>query len=343
MLEHGGRLLNAVKQYNIPLEHWIDLSTGINPHGWPVPSIPPEYFNRLPDDNDNLIETAKKYYGTDSLLPLAGSQAAIQLLPVLRKPCHVAVPRVGYAEHAHAWQQHGHIVDTVDHQTMSEQLDKYDVVVLINPNNPTGERYSVEQLLNWHNKLQKKNGWLIVDEAFMDSTPEQSLLPYTNRNGLFILRSIGKFFGLAGIRCGFVMAENKLLHQLQQSIGPWSLTGPTRYIAQLALSDSQWQSEARQSLQHQCSKLHSILNEHLITSPLLPNSTIHGTTLFQTVYMQDALYWHTELAKQGVLTRLLDHQQGIRFGLANNNHWQRLSAILRDIFSPEKHRTIQSA
>lgn len=333
MLEHGGRLIEAAEKFEIPLVEWIDLSTGINPHGWPVPTVPAECFCRLPEDNDALLTSAKNYYGVDSLLAVAGSQAAIQLLPQLRNKCRVAVPDIGYAEHAYSWQQAGHRVDKISSQTISQKLDQYDVVVLINPNNPSAEYFSIEQLLSWHQRLQKKGGWLIVDEAFMDASSDNSLLPYANHRGLIILRSIGKFFGLAGIRCGFVIAEKLILQQLRESLGPWSLSGPTRYVASRALSDTLWQHKARKELHIRSKRLQQLLNQYINTGPQVKPFPIRGTELFQTLFIENANHWHIKLSEKGVLTRLLDNKQGLRFGLPKDDQWEKLESILMQVFS----------
>ena len=322
MPDHGGRLNAAAEKYNIAIEHWLDLSTGINPHGWPVPEIPARVFNRLPEDDDGLIAAARKYYAVDDVLPVAGSQAAIQLLPHLRTPCRVAVPDVAYAEHAHAWQQAGHDVFALNNEQIDQQIDQLDVLVLINPNNPTAKVFSREQLLHWHQRLARRNGWLIVDEAFMDASAEHSLLPETGQANLIVLRSLGKFFGLAGIRCGFVMAEKKLLHKLSEKLGPWSLTNPTRFIARQALQDTAWQAQARADLKIESARLKQLLKQSFDLEP-------QGTVLFQTVFMEQACEIHHQLACQGVLTRLLDNQQGIRFGLPRDEQWQQLEKVLQ--------------
>ena len=81
MLEHGGRLRRAAQRYGIPLDDWLDLSTGINPHAYPVPAVPASAWHRLPEDDDGLETAAAAYYGSAALLPVAGSQPAIQSLP----------------------------------------------------------------------------------------------------------------------------------------------------------------------------------------------------------------------------------------------------------------------
>jgi len=215
-------------RYDIPIADWLDLSTGINPNGWPVPEIPSACWARLPEDDDGLERAAQTYYEAEHLLPVAGSQAAIQTLPRLRPRSRVAVLDPGYAEHAYAWRNAGHEVAAVAAERLDEALQGSDVLLLIHPNNPTGARFSVEQLLDWHARLAARGGWLVVDEAFMDVTSEHNLCRHTAREGLIVLRSLGKFFGLAGARVGFVCAQASLLAQLHGILGPWSVSAPAR-------------------------------------------------------------------------------------------------------------------
>lgn len=323
LLHHGGRLRIAAQQYGIPLSEWLDLSTGINPNGWPVPQIPAALWQRLPEEDDGLEAAARSYYGTEQLLPVAGSQAAIQALPHLRAACVVRVLDPGYAEHGHAWRRAGHSVHTVTAEQLREGIPPCDVLLLINPNNPTGEHFAIGELLEWHMQLAAHGGWLIVDEAFMDVTPEQSLTSYAPQPGLIVLRSLGKFFGLAGARAGFVCAERALLSRLHSLLGPWTLSAPSRYIATAALNDRDSQRAARLQLQQQGSRLHALLAAHQLT----PDG---GCALFQWIRTDRAQQLHEALARQGILTRLFTTPASLRFGLPGDEaEWQRLDTALQ--------------
>lgn len=328
MLDHGGRLRQAARRYDIALADWLDLSTGINPNGWPVPVVPAQSWLRLPEDDDGLQPAAEQYYGASSLLAVAGSQAAIQILPRLRSPGTVAVIAPGYAEHAHAWRQSGHRVLPVAPENVDDVIPQTNVLVLVHPNNPTGTWFGTEQLLDWHAQLATRNDWLIVDEAFVDATPERSLAPFTPRAGLIVLRSLGKFFGLAGARMGFVLAERNLLDPMHSLLGPWSVSGPTRWVAARALADRGWQQTARQRLTHASERLAKLLARHR----LAPSG---GCALFQWVRTGDALPLHERLARRGVLVRLLAEPPSLRFGLpANEADWARLDTALREATTP---------
>jgi cobalamin biosynthetic protein CobC len=304
------------------MESWLDLSTGINPNGWPVPQLPATAWQRLPEREDDLEQAAREYYRTPDLLPVAGSQAAIQALPRLRAPCRVGVITPGYGEHALAWERAGHRVRPLIAGKIDTEIDYLDVLVVINPNNPTGVRFSREQLLHWHSELADRNGWLVVDEAFMDATPEQSIADQTHLPGLIVLRSLGKFFGLAGARVGFVSAQPELLAHLNDLLGPWTINGPARWIATATLRDHAWQAETRQRLQSSERRL-----KKLLTKYELPPSG--GCGLIQWCLSPEAAELHQQLARQGILTRLFSQPASLRFGLPGDEaEWQKVETAL---------------
>jgi cobalamin biosynthetic protein CobC len=322
MLEHGGDLGLAAAQYNIPLEDWLDLSTGINPNNYPIAEIPASAWQKLPNDNDGLIEAALAYYGCQFALPTAGSQAALQVLPHLRLPCKVAMLDPMYKEHANAWQRHGHQVITFTSLEDADVINAADVVLLCNPNNPTAAQFLPNELLKLHGKLVKRGGWLIVDEAFMDATPQQSLAQHAHLDGLLILRSLGKFFGLAGARVGFLLAAQTQLNQLQEALGPWTINGPSRFIAQQALNDRVWQQKTCVQLAESSQRL-AIL---LVRYGLIPQA---GTALFQYVPTDAAQAWQRHLAKDGIWVRLFTETPALRFGLPSIDGWARLENSLK--------------
>lgn len=325
MLEHGGRLQRAAREYGISLSDWLDLSTGISPFVWPLPDIPPSVWQRLPEDDDGLIDVAREYYGAPRLLPVAGSQAAIQALPALRAPSRVGIIAPGYAEHAHAWRQAGHQVEQRPVGELMTHAEHYDVLVLIHPNNPGGERFDPQELLHIHAGLAARGGWLVVDEAFMDAMPQHSLCPYVDREGLIVLRSVGKFFGLAGARAGFVCATDRLLDQLRELLGPWTLAGPTRYVLKQALADRAWHAQAREYLRASSERLAALLMRHGV----IPTA---GCELFQWCRREDAPALHHAFAARGILTRLFDAPASLRFGLpGSDTAFDRLDKALGEV------------
>ena len=325
MLEHGGALRAAAARYRIPPSDWLDLSTGINPNGWPVPPPPATVWQRLPEPDDGLEIAAAVYYGTPRVLPVAGSQAAIQALPLLRKPGRVGVLHPSYAEHAHAWRRAGHRVELLAAETLGMALDRLDALVVVNPNNPSGARFAPATLLDWRARLAERSGWLVVDEAFMDATPADSLASHAGLPGLIVLRSLGKFFGLAGARVGFVLAEPALLERLHDHLGPWTVTGPSRWVALQALADRDWQAEARSHLDRAGNRLADLLKRQGLP-------VAGGTVLFHWAPLPDAEFWQNALARRGVLVRRFTDPAGLRFGLPGPEPaWRRLELALAGI------------
>jgi cobalamin biosynthesis protein CobC len=326
MLEHGGELYRASEYYAIPLNEWLDLSTGINPNAWPVPNeLPATLWSQLPQQDDGLITAAQTYYQCESLIAVAGSQAAIQTLPTLREPSRVGILSPAYAEHAYAWQQAGHEVISISSETVANLINQLDVLIIINPNNPTAENFSSEQLLAWHQQLAEKKGWLVIDEAFIDSKPKHSLANHCPIQGLIVLRSLGKFFGLAGLRIGFVLAEQALLNQLAEKLGPWPIAHASRYIAQQALQDTTWQQQCRIGLIKKGKRLKQLLSKF----GLSPSGSCD---LFQWSKTKRAPSYHQQLAQQGILTRVFDSPASLRFGLPKTEHdWQRLQSALQQL------------
>ncbi len=325
---HGGRLRLAADRLGIPWSDWLDLSTGINPRGWSVPALTGREWTsawaRLPEDDDGLERAAADYYGADRPLPVAGSQAAIRALPMLRGPSLVGVPAVGYREHAYSWGRAGHRVLALPDgdPTADGLLDRLDVLVVVNPNNPTGVRRSVGTLLDWHGRLARRGGWLVVDEAFMDCQPVESLARFADRPGLLVLRSLGKFFGLAGARVGFALSGPELRDRLQVQLGPWTLSGPSRLVSALALQDRAWQAAARESLTVDSQRLRGLL----ACCGLPPQG---GTELFQWAIAPHAAAISESLARLGVLVRPFEDPPSLRFGLpAGEPQWTRLAAAL---------------
>lgn len=274
--KHGGTLKAASEHFGIPLEQWIDLSTGINPQNYKIPAIPHEYYTRLPEPNSVLDSAIKNYYGQDQYLSAAGSQAIIQQIPNVfltqfknHKSIRVGICTPIYSEHLETWYKQSNIPVEIDLispseiELMNSRINQLDVLTIVNPCNPTGKKIPQQQLLNLRDYMAKNEGWLIVDEAFIDTEQQNSLLNTDDLNHLLILRSMGKFFGLPGMRAGFAFGDPKILEVLKRQLGPWSLSGPAQYICQQALSDTQWQQQQIQAIEQNQKRLVALLRECL--------------------------------------------------------------------------------
>jgi cobalamin biosynthetic protein CobC len=325
LLEHGGRIAQAAARWNIAPADWLDLSTGIAPWPYPLPLPPVEVWQRLPEEEDGLEDAARMCYGVEAgsagglplrgsidMLALPGTQAAIQALPRLLAPGRVAMPAPLYAEHPAAWRAAGHEIVAWDAPS--------DYAVLCNPNNPTGARRERAALLERAHGLRL----LLVDEAFIDAQPAESLAGCGAEN-IVVLRSLGKFFGLAGARVGFAFGPQALLARLREAIGPWAVAHPARWAARRALADSAWQAAQRERLRTASARLDALLREAGFAGTT-------GTALFRYAPTPRAAGLHEALARRGILVRRFDDPPALRVGLPGNEHdWRRLADALKEI------------
>lgn len=316
---HGGCLNRAVKEFAIDRELWLDLSTGINPQSYPLPSIPEAIWRNLPEGDDGLIAAATEYYACQQLIMTPGSQWSIGKIPhwcrVLgNKKSTVLVPKIGYQEHVSAWLKLGFKCQFYTDSPTDQQLRDCTAMVVINPNNPSGNRHKKTQLLDWHKTLAKFGAWLVVDEAFIDVDPSETMTSQVGLNGLLVLRSLGKFFGLAGARVGTLLAWPDLLALSQSELEPWAVSNPSRWAAKQAFFDKAWQHKMRAQLQMQSQWLENILNATFSVKT-------QGSELFQTVWLQGAEHIYQQLAKNGILVRLFNDYDcpGLRFGLPGSS------------------------
>lgn len=338
---HGGDIYSASARYGIPAELWLDLSTGLNPDAYPVEDLEPQSFQRLPYLRPDFIAAAASYYGNDQLLASNGSQLIIQALPGCLDMLPVLLPEYGYQEHRDHWQRHGNNIRTypafdsdMAAATIEAALDRGEPfhLVIINPNNPTGLCFTPQQLENWAGRMPV-GGYMVIDEAFIDLTPELSVLARNFCDNMLVLRSFGKFFGLAGIRLGFVFAPAELRIKLQQRTGIWMVNGPAQALATRAMLDRSWQANAQQRIRD-C----AVLTRQLF-SPLFDRvrsgQQIH-TPLFSSYQLSagqaDRLHYH--FASQGILLRVikLDQQFSLlRVGVINDadeSHCNRVQEVI---------------
>lgn len=324
-VEHGGALAEAERRFGVPDAGWLDLSTGINPWAYPVSDVSAQIWEALPCQNafTRVREAAAACYnapGPESVSVAPGSQAFIQLIPRLFPAGRVAVVGFTYNEHAIAWDRAGHEVVAAD--TLGEALARARQVVLTNPNNPDGRRHSPKMLQAAAAAVASRGGVLVVDEAFADVTPETSLAPWVGSKGLIVLRSFGKFFGLAGLRLGFALSEPAVADVLQDAFGPWAVSGPALEVGARALADSAWIEESRGRLRHASSELSDLLTEFGF-------EIVGATDLFVLVETLQARQVWEQLGRKGILVRTFSQRPTwLRFGLSRD--LERLKAALSE-------------
>jgi cobalamin biosynthetic protein CobC len=327
-MKHGGDLAEAIAQYGGAPGSWLDLSTGINPWPWPVPrQLPESVWQRLPSRTEvnELLAVARKTYGAPSgseITIAPGTQALIQLLPYLAAPGPVAIVGPTYSEHALGWRNAGHPVIAIDRLDACPETAIHAVVV--NPNNPDGRVTDRAALTRIATQLASRGGWLVVDEAFADIDPAISAVALCPDLPVLVLRSFGKFYGLAGLRLGFALGASDFIGRVAAALGPWPCSGPALAIGTAALGDQAWADRTRSALQEQARKLDELLAQAGFT-------IAGGTPLFRLARHPHALELHAELARRHIWCRRFDWADDLlRFGLPSDAGIHRLAVALSD-------------
>ncbi|HXY59508.1 MAG TPA: threonine-phosphate decarboxylase CobD [Methylocystis sp.] len=306
---HGGGLDAARRRFPDAPTPWLDLSTGVSPRAYPIPAIAPEAFARLPDESAVAAAeaAAAAAYGTPPQVAVvagAGSQAFIKCLPRLFLARRVATLGLAYAEHAAAWRAAG--ARAFEAQSLDD-LAGADVAIVVNPNNPDG-RLCLPQALTQLARRMAPGGVLIVDEAFMDFSPQMSVAADAGTR-LVVLRSFGKAYGLPGLRLGFALCDAALAERLRMELGPWSVSGPALAVGAAALADAAWLAESAKVMQGAAGRLDALLRRAGF-------SIVGGAPLFRLAQSEKAEAWFHRLCASGILTRRFpERPQWLRFGL----------------------------
>jgi cobalamin biosynthesis protein CobC len=320
MPDHGGNLDEAVRRFGGNAQDWIDLSTGINRRPYPLGEISAHCWSALPSRSalNALHHAAQQAYGTDApVLAMSGAQAAIQMLPYLSSRGQARILGPTYSEYAAVFSAAGWDVSEV---CDLEELAGAELAVVVNPNNPDGRPHEKGKLL----ALLPRVGKLVVDESFADAVPGLSLASQAGRPGLLIIRSFGKFYGLAGLRLGFVIGGEADIAALAAMAGPWSVSGAAIEIGSRALLDRAWAEATFARLTRDASRLDAAVTP-------FGWSLIGGTPLFRLYETGDARVAQEKLARARIWSRVFERRGGwLRLGLPGEEaEWTRLSAALR--------------
>lgn len=315
---HGGDLGEAMRRYPDAPSPWLDLSTGINPVPYPLPDLPAEAWTRLPSraDHDALIAAAAIRYGVkdpSTIVAAPGTQSLIQLLPRLWSDSKVAIVGPTYEEHEVSWRRQGHAVRTIH---ALSQADDREIVVVVNPDNPSGRLIAATD-------LRARKQQIVVDESFADFLPAAASLAADLPRQAIVLRSFGKTYGLGGVRLGFAIADADLAAVLRSELGPWAVSGPALYIGRAALLDEAWLQDAARRLTDDGRRLDDFLGAAGFT-------VLGGAPLFRLARHDDVPGIVRHLGQHGIHVRaFLRAPDRLRFGLPGNEAgFQRLSAAL---------------
>lgn len=305
-VDHGGGIDAAVERWGGRRGDWLDLSTGINPRPYPVPAFGGDVWTALPDRAAfaGLEAAARDFWRVPegaAVLAATGASALIARLPMLAPAGRVAIAGPTYNEHARAFAACGwQVGDTGG-----------DAVVVVHPNNPDGRLQPVPDA-----------GLRVIDESFCDVTPEATQIARAAERGVVVLKSFGKFWGLAGMRLGFAIGDPALLAKLEPMVGPWAVSGPALLTGTLALRDVAWAEATRARLAADAARLDAMMVR-------AGAAVVGGTTLFRLYDVSDAAAWQERLAKHRILGRIFPYStRWLRLGLPDGDGWTRLEAAL---------------
>ena len=325
---HGGDIASACRLYGVPEADWLDLSTGINPAHFPVPVLTAADFSRLPDPGRlaDLLETARRIYGVPDgvgLIALPGIETGIRLLSAIVGNGRAAIVSPTYRTHAEAWRAAGH--DVIEVRSVEAVPDDAAFAVVVNPNNPDGRLFDPVAIAPLSLQLGDRAGFVVVDESFADLAPEVSLIPHLTKLPAVVFRSLGKFYGLAGLRLGFAAGPDPVLDRVSRLAGDWPVSGPAIAVGMAAMADEAWRAETQARLKLAADRLHEILDRHGL-------ETIGGTDLFILVADDAAPAIHEALARRGIWTRVFDYNPGwLRIGLPPPDGFERLDRALNEV------------
>ncbi|KIC39953.1 alpha-ribazole phosphatase [Ruegeria sp. ANG-R] len=307
--DHGGGLDGAMARYGGKRDDWIDLSTGINPHPFEVSGLRPSDWMELPDHGafERLSDAARDFWGvpdTAAILPAPGASAVIARIPALATAGRVQITMPTYNEHAAAFTAQGWAVQG----TGAAQAR-----VIVHPNNPDGRIWQ---------EADADAPLTVIDESFCDVTPDASLVHLAERPGVVVLKSFGKFWGLAGLRLGFAIGHPDLIARLNDLTGPWAVSGPALRIGEQALRDRAWAAATRDRLAKDAARLDRLLTTR-------GARLVGGTSLFRLYDVDDAAAWQDRLARAHIWSRVFPYSETyLRLGLPTADGWARLEAAL---------------
>ncbi|MFN4271415.1 MAG: threonine-phosphate decarboxylase CobD [Aliihoeflea sp.] len=326
--DHGGSLERARALFPDAPQPVLDLSTGINPHAYPFSLPAATAWTRLPESGrlETLTRLAAEAYGAPSarnVVAAPGTQILLPLVMGLVAPGKARIFGPTYAEHARAAALVGHRVEEVSE---FEALFGADLAVIVNPNNPDGRIATKADLLRLVKDLRGRGGLLVVDEAFMDVGPgAESMCGEAEEGAVVVLRSFGKFFGLAGVRLGFAVASRELATRLESLMGPWAVSGPALEIGIEALGDAAWRETMRMQLADRGARLDEMLGDAGF-------QVGGGTDLYRYLEFDAAPRFFDHCGRRGILLRAFDRRpHALRIGLpGGEDEWARLGTALRE-------------
>jgi cobalamin biosynthesis protein CobC len=307
-LVHGGALGAMARAFpDAPLP-WVDLSTGINPWPYHVGAITPGAWQKLPDSEAVMgcVDALSSLVGCapSTVVMTPGSTAAMVAIRHAFNIDHIATITPTYGGYGEVF---ANVSAAMDLDAAIATNAK--AIILGNPNNPDGVWQNLTTVQALAARLAATGRWLIIDEAFGDIAPHKCVAALAGVPGLLVLRSFGKFYGLAGLRLGAVLGAADAIGAIKSQLGAWPVSGPALEIGARAYADTVWQKQMMMCLHTEAAKLDNLLTEAGL-------ERAGGTALFRLVRTHDAHAIWSKLAQAGIYVRRFGwSEQLLRFGL----------------------------
>ena len=349
---HGGNVWEISEKYDIPVDQIIDFSISTNPLGVPEKAVESirQHLNLIhhyPDpDHEWLLEALAESVGVSSNNVLVGN-GSTELIYLFNEVffedgCEAVVPVPTFNEYKAAIERFGGNMifikcDSANNFRLNlEELEnaltkKTRIIFLCNPNSPTGWLYEKSDILRIVQLAADENVLVFVDEDyidFVDDSKRYSMADYVKEyNNLFVLRSLTKFFGLAGVRIGFGVGSPDLVNVLKRVIMPWSVNSLAMFAAAEAVKDTEFIKNSRLLL----SKSKRQMLEMLKTVPWLKVYPSETNFLLIEIILEDLTSTQLAkgLAKRGLLIRDCEDFDGL------NNKFFRVT-----VRRPEENRKL---
>lgn len=329
---HGGLVFEAATALGRPWQEIIDFSANINPLGQP-PGLEQKvmdefsrslHYPEVKAESMSLRLAELTGLGQNCFLPGAGSTPHFHLLAQGLKLTRPLIVAPAFAEYEEAMRRSRvrveHVITTAedDWRVTSETLSRIwtaepDAIFVAQPANPTGRLVPRELFLELAEEAQKRDIWLLADEAFIDFTEDScTLLPLVEKNRkIIVFRSLTKIYALPGLRLAYLAAHPQTVAPLAELMEPWPLSSPALSAAHFCLSQPWFKEETRQTLRTCRSHLAQSLTE-LDLGRVFPTEANFMLVKLKESIETQALLAH--LFQDGILVRDASNFKGLELG-----------------------------
>ncbi len=317
-VEHGGNIYKLADMLKLNKHKIIDFSANINPLGAPegviqiIKDSSKDIINYPDPDTNALKQEIAKYHSIipESIVCGNGSTELIYLFVRALKPKNVLIPAPTFSEYERACKTYR---ARAMHYGLKKEnnLDlnpeafikalssiRYDMVFLCNPNNPTGRLTQKKDVLRIAHTAKALKSYLIVDEAFIDFVPDASVIQEVEKNPyLIVIRSMTKFYALAGLRLGYGIFPLKIIDLIKQYKEPWTVNTLAQRAGISALNDTTYKKQTLELIKNEKQFLEKRFNQ-------LGINFVNSCANFYLFRFLNAEFVYRKLKKKGILVRL---------------------------------------